>query len=563
MKWLRKRTPDPEIAPDEIFLDASNAPAFDRARFEGRIEKPLSYGTFVSLIGVLVMFVGVLVIRAWDLQVVEGAAFAAESARNSLKVTLLFAPRGIITDVSGVAVAENVEREDGSIGREYPYSSLSHVLGYVSYPKKDTSGVYYDTTVTGIAGLEAEYDVFLGGRNGQMLTETDAFGKVRSEGMVVPAKPGRPLQLSIDARLQQLLFRAIADIASDKRFIAGAGVVMDVRTGAVRALVSYPSYDSHVMSSGGPAEIIERYSSNIGRPFLDHAVQGVYAPGSIVKPFVASGALTDGLITANTVIDDPGFLSIPDPYNPGKSFIYKGWKPLGPMDVKNAIAWSSDIFFYTVGGGFGSQQGLGIDRLNYWYQQFGMGSVTGIDLSGEAAGLLPTPAWKKAVFNEPWYLGDTYFTAIGQYSVQVTPIQMARATAALANGGKLFTPTLLTGETPSYTNVPVSATALSLARAGMRQGVTEALASALNFSYVKVAAKTGTAQTGTRNQYDNSWVVGFFPYDDPQYAFAVVLERGPEGTGSQAVNVMRRLFDALSLENSVYVGGTATTTPTR
>lgn len=563
MKWLRKRIPDPEIAPDEIFLDASNAPEFDRARFEGRIEKPLSYRTFVLLVGVLMMFVGILAVRAWELQVVQGAAFAAESARNSLKVTTLFAPRGIITDVNGVAVAENVEREDGSIGREYPYPSLSHVLGYVSYPKKDASGIYYDTTVTGIAGIEAEYDAFLGGKNGQMLTETDAFGKVRSEGMVVPAKPGGALQLSIDARLQQLLFRAIADIASDKRFIAGAGVIMDVRTGAVRALVSYPTYDSNVMSSGGPAETIERYSSNIGRPFLDHAVQGVYAPGSIVKPFVASGALTDGLINANTVIDDPGFLSIPDPYNPGKSFIYKGWKPLGPVDVKRAIAWSSDIFFYTVGGGFGPQRGLGIDRLNYWYQQFGMGSVTGIDLSGEAAGLLPTPAWKKAVFNEPWYLGDTYFTAIGQYSVQVTPIQMARATAALANGGKLFTPTLLVGETPSYTNVPVSAAALSLAKAGMRQGVTEALASALNLPYVKIAAKTGTAQTGTRNQYDNSWVTGFFPYDDPQYAFAVVLERGPEGTGSQAVNVMRRLFDSLSLENSVYAGGTATTTPTR
>ncbi len=207
-----------------------------------------------------------------------------------------------------------------------------------------------------------------------------------------------------------------------------------------------------------------------------------------------------------------------------------------------------------------NHKGLGIDRLDYWYQQFGLGSPTGIDLSGEASGLIPTPAWKKAVFNEPWYTGDTYFTAIGQYSVQVTPIQMARATAAVANGGKLFTPTLLADETSSYTNVPVSSSALAMVRAGMRQGVTSALANAINLPYVSVAAKTGTAQTGVHNQYDNSWAEGFFPYDNPQYAFAVVLERGPPGSGEQAVNAMQELFNSLHAQNSPYVGGTATST---
>jgi penicillin-binding protein 2 len=333
-----------------------------------------------------------------------------------------------------------------------------------------------------------------------------------------------------------------------------------VHSGAVRAITSYPSYDPNVMSSGGPASVIDSYNANPGRPFLDHAVQGVYAPGSIVKPLVASGALTDGIITPNTIIDDPGFLSILDPYHPGKTFIYKGWKALGSVDVRRAIAWSSDVFFYTVGGGFGAQKGLGIDRLDYWYRQFGLGSPTGINLSGEASGLIPTPAWKKETFNEPWYLGDTYFTAIGQYSVQVTPVQMARATAAVANGGKLFTPTLLAGQTPSFTVVPVNPAALTVVREGMRQSVTSALASAINMPYVSVAAKTGTAQTGTRNQYDNSWVVGFFPYEHPQYAFAVVLERGPQGAGEQAVNVMRDFFNSLYARNSFYVGGTATTT---
>jgi penicillin-binding protein 2 len=550
MKKRRNIKRDFEIAPDEIFLDASNAPSFDQTQFEGRLEKPLSQKTFISFTIVLcIIFVG-LIVRAWNLEIVNGSTFAAESAHNSLDVATLFAPRGIITDVNGVPLAENSEEADGSTKRHYALPSLGQIIGYVSYPKKDANGIYYDTNETGVAGIEAEYNSLLAGKNGQLLTETDVLGTIRSEGTVVPAQDGDTIRLSIDANLEELFAQAIGNIASSQHFIAGAGVIMDVNTGAVRAIVSYPTFDPNVMSNGSPASVIASYNKNPGNPFLDHAVQGAYTPGSIVKPFVASGALTDGTITANTIINDPGFISLPDPYHPGKEFIYNGWKALGPMDVKSAIAWSSDIFFYTVGGGFGNQKGLGIDRLDYWYNQFGFGAKTGIDLPGELSGLVPTPAWKKATSNEQWYLGDTYFTAIGQYAMQVTPMQMARATAAIANGGKLFTPTMLADQMPSYMVVPVNPSALVTVRAGMREGVTSALASAINLPYISVAAKTGTAQTGTHNQYDNAWVEGFFPYDHPQYAFAVVLERGPSGAGEQAVNVMQQLFDSLHGENS-------------
>jgi penicillin-binding protein 2 len=560
--WFQKKHFDPEIAPEEIFLDAENA-TFDRARFEGRLERPLSARTFGYLgVGLGFLFF-ILVTRGWNLQVTNGEAYASESASNSLEVTTLFAERGVITDMHGVVLAENGEKSDGSVERKYPYSSLSHVLGYVSYPKKDANGKYYDTEERGVTGIEAEYNETLAGTNGQILIETDALGKIRSQGSVVPAEDGKPVQLSIDIDLQRNLYRAIADTAKRTGFIAGAGVIIDTHSGGVRALVSYPSFDSNVMSAGSPSEIIASYNTNPGRPYIDHAIQGVYTPGSIVKPLLAAGALTDGLITPSTVIDDPGFLSLPDPYHPGKEWYFKGWKALGPVDVKKAIAWSSDVFFYSIAGGFKSQKGFGIDRLAYWYRQFGMGSTTGIALSGEAAGLIPTPEWKKKVFNEGWYLGDTYFTGIGQYSVQVTPIQMARATAAVANGGKLFTPTLLAGEISDYVRIPVDSRQLEVVRAGMRQAVTSALASALNLPYVSVAAKTGTAQTGTRNQYDNSWVIGFFPYDNPQYAFAVVLERGPEGQGEQAVFATRDFFVALNSENSIYTGGTGSTTAIR
>src|SRR3989344_5568292 len=278
MKWRMKRRKDPEIAPDEIFLDASNAPAFDRARFEGRLEKPLTHGTFFYFTAVLIVLFLVLIIRTGGLQ----------------------------------------------------------IIGYVSYPKKDAKGIYYDTTETGIAGLELTYDQLLAGENGNILTEVDAFGNVHSEGTIIKAEEGKTLRLSIDADLERLFERAIRDTASSQRFIAGAGVIMDVHTGAVRAIVSYPSYDPNVMSNGGPPDIIARYSEDPGRPFLDHAVQGIYAPGSIVKPFVAFGALTDGIISPNTIIQDNGAISLPDPYNPGKYFVYKGWKELGPMDVRSA-----------------------------------------------------------------------------------------------------------------------------------------------------------------------------------------------------------------------------------
>ncbi|MEK7077199.1 MAG: hypothetical protein AAB967_03135, partial [Patescibacteria group bacterium] len=232
MKRWRTRHPNPEIEPDEIFLDSSNAPAFDRARFEGRLEKPLSHGTFFYLAAALSLLFFTLTVRTWNLQITNGNAFAAESANNSLEVTMLFAQRGVITDVNGVVLAENVEKEDGTVIRNYPVPSLGQIIGYVSYPKKDSKGIYYDTTETGMVGLEAEYDAHLAGKNGQLLTETDAFGRIRSEGTIVRAEEGQMLRLSIDANLEKFFASAISAIAGRYGFIAGAGIIMSVDTGA-------------------------------------------------------------------------------------------------------------------------------------------------------------------------------------------------------------------------------------------------------------------------------------------------------------------------------------------
>lgn len=555
MRWARRARRTIEIAPEEIFLDDSLGGDLDRARFEGRIERPLARSTFLIAGAGCIAVLSILALRAGYLQVVEGETYALRSAQNSLETTTLFAPRGVITDRNGVVIVQNVSKEDGEMVRHYTLPEMGQIIGYVSRPKKDSKGRYYDFEQTGVVGLEAMYNDLLRGTNGKVLVEQDVRGETRSSGVIEPAREGGTLVLSIDAAVERDLAEAIASTVRSKNFIAGAGVIMDVHTGEVLAIVSYPSYDPNVMVRGGPADVIEGYSTSQGHPFLDHAVQGMYTPGSIVKPFVSLGALTDGLISANTIINDPGSMTVPNPYQPGKNYVYRGWKPLGPVDVTLAIAWSSDIFFYTVGGGFGSQKGLGIDRLNYWYQQFGFGAPTGIDLPDEASGVLATPAHKKEKFNESWYLGDTYFTSIGQYSMQVTPIQAARAAAAIANGGTLVRPTIRAGQPTVATQVPGTPEAYALVQKGMRKTVTEALAQLLNVPYVTVAAKTGTAQTGTRNQYDNSWVTGYFPYENPQYSFAIVLERGPEGVGSQAVHAMRAFLDIQHAHNSVYVGG--------
>jgi penicillin-binding protein 2 len=189
------------------------------------------------------------------------------------------------------------------------------------------------------------------------------------------------------------------------------------------------------------------------------------------------------------------------------------------------------VYFYEVGGGFQGQLGLGIDRIDKYLRLFGFGAPAGLSGFDEPAGTIPTPQWKAQNFaGDPWRIGDTYHTAIGQYGVQVTPLQAVRAVAALANGGFLMTPSLVASSTPAREQLGLPQHDLDVVKEGMRLGVTEGIAGAVNVPFVEVAAKTGTAQIGVHNEYINSWMVGFFPYEHPRYAYAVVLERGPAGT---------------------------------
>jgi penicillin-binding protein 2 len=273
--WFRKKKyRDFELAPDEIFLDASNQPDFNTSQLEGRLEQPLSRKSFIG-IGIFVVIVfAALTAQAANLEILKGVKYALQSEKNRLRAQVVFAQRGAILDRNGVALVSNEQEADGTVKRVYMSPGFGHLLGYVSYPKKDASGNYYDTDITGLAGVEAAFNSTLSGKNGTVLTEEDARGHVQSQGITQPAVNGKPVTLSIDSRAQKAFYDSISSLSDKIPFQGGAAVLMDVQTGEVRALVSYPEYDPNVLSAGTPADVIAGYSQDTRQPYLDRAISG-------------------------------------------------------------------------------------------------------------------------------------------------------------------------------------------------------------------------------------------------------------------------------------------------
>ena len=556
-----------EIAPDEIFLDSTNLPQFDTDQFEGRIEKSITRrtifytGMFFALIAVVFLY------RLSALQVAEGAKYDGISENNRLHHSLIFSERGVITDRNGALLAWNTIdplQGDYSLRAYATEPGVSSILGYVKYPKKDKAGFYYNTEYSGADGIEKYYNNLMTGENGLKITETNALGAPLSESMMRPAKRGENLTLTIDKNLQTEMYKMIRDVSQQSNFHGGAGVLMDIQTGEVLSSVSYPEYDSGIMTDGSDVKAINNFLTNENNPFLDRVTSGLYTPGSIVKPLFAVAALQEGVISPSKQIESTGSLKVPNPYKPGEFSVFKDWRVNGWTDMRRAIAVSSDIYFYQVGGGFGDQKGLGITNIDKYASMFGLGSSIDNSFFSGKKGVIPTPEWKKENFNgDDWRLGDTYNTAIGQYGFQITPIQAVRAIAAVANNGKLLTPSVLKGEVgpsgavenhPLFSTLPISSNDYyQVAREGMRMGVTEGTLTVLNVPYVSVAAKSGTAELGTQKKYINSWVVGFFPYDHPRYAFAALLERGPAAATVGATAAMKNLFEWMSIYDADYL----------
>lgn len=566
-----------EIAPDEIFLDSSNLPAHDPRQFEGRVERPLARN---ALIGVGIVFACAMLAfsaRAFDLEIANGTAYADASRNNRLDRSLIFASRGVIYDRAGRALAWNEApptsgTEDAArtatstvyaLRRYTPLPGLAHLLGFVRYPKADANGTWWREEYAPISGTELEFDPLLRGENGSSMVETNALGHVIRQHIVVPPRNGSDVKLSVDAEVQSALYKQLSTHASAQGFQGGASVIMDVRTGEILAITSFPEYDANAFT-GGNSSAVRATLRDPRTPLLNRAVAGVYTPGSIVKPIFAAGALNEGIISPDKEILSTGAITVPNPYDPEHPSVFRDWAVHGLVDMRTAIAVSSDEYFYTIGGGFGGQQGLGISRLDEYARRFGLGTTTGIALQAELSGVIPTPAWKTEVFgpDDPWRIGDTYHTAIGQYGFQMTPIQAVRFIAAIANGGKLLKPQLLANSpdrpgTPESISVDIPDSYLEIVREGMRLAVVsprkDATVKALNIGGIKIAAKTGTAQLGFHNESMNSWSVGFWPADDPHYAYATVLEKAPAGTLSGAAPAMFPFFQWLIANKPEYV----------
>ena len=350
--------------------------------------------------------------------------------------------------------------------RTYPGgAAFSTVVGYTGLvtPRDLTA----DTTlrnndVIGKAGVEAFYEKALRGTPGAESTFRDAKGTVLGQTVVTKAEIGTPLRLTIDGELQKYFYDRLQSGLHTLGRTTGLGIAMDPETGQILALVNLPGYDDNVFASGTTAQIQSLFASP-QEPLFDRAVSGMYNPGSTIKPLDAVAALKEGVITPDRQIYSPGYLMVPNPYNSSTPTKYLDWQDQGFVNLNSAIAQSSDVYFYVVGGGSPAAypvlndpsdygiKGLGIERLKTWWQTFGLGSSTGIDLPGEAAGFLPTPAWKQkqSKTGTPWLLGDTYNVSIGQGDLLLTPLQLLNYISTIANGGTLYRPFVNSASTPA------------------------------------------------------------------------------------------------------------------
>ena len=460
--------------------------------------------------------------------------------------------------------------------REYLYGPLvSQVLGYTSPIPGDSADAYIalgydpDTDRIGVSGVEAVYEEALRGQKGEQLIEADVQGRViRVVEKEADPVPGGNVYLTLDLDLQQFaqeaLLRGMARADSPR----GVVLVMRPQTGEVLAMVSLPTYDNNLFAKGISVEDWQRLNEDVHRPLINHAISDQVPPGSVFKTVVATGALQEGVLEADTRLNCPGTIVLPnryaerDPAARDQTFYCWIWRQgsHGSLDVVGGLANSCDIFFYKVGGGFEEDdfEGLGPGDLesdevkpgiSNYAKLFGLGDLTGIELTGEAAGVVPYPTWKRRVYGENWSTGDTYNYAIGQGFLAITPLQMLNAVNVVANGGTLYRPQIVHHVTDYEGNViepfapevvrtlSISPTNWSLVQQGMEGAVAYGTATGAQVEGIRVAGKTGTAQfcddikcgVGFA-QPEHAWFTAYAPVENPEISIIVFLYDGGEGS---------------------------------
>jgi penicillin-binding protein 2 len=444
---------------------------------------------------------------------------------------------------------------------------LSHIVGYVArispqeLEKERES--YSASDRVGKTGVELTYERELRGSKGKKQVEVDAQGReVRLLYQMAP-RPGDNLTLTIDLELQRQITRALEEGMRGANSKAGAVVALDPQSGQVLAMVSLPSYDNNLFSGDISKEDYQRLTKDPMRPLFNRAVGAAYPPGSTFKMVTASAGLQDRVVKKDTVITCNGVLVIPHKYDPTSN--YKFWCYVrsghGPLTIVDAIAYSCDVFFYSVGGGFEDFVGLGVNRLGKYASDFGLGASAGIDLPGESPGLVPNEKWKLAqpfnIYQEPWLTGDTYNMSIGQGYLLSSVLQMANVTAAVANGGTLYKPQVVYQVSDSEGKVirpfapqkirtlPISKANLEIVREGMTAAVSHGTARGLGLTGVTAAGKTGTAEYGAPDAQGahraHAWFAAFAPVENPRIALVVFVEDGGNGA-KVAVPIAARIL---------------------
>lgn len=583
---------------------------------------------------VVLAAVGVLAGRMWWLQVAGYQHYATLSRQNRVQVVGVPPTRGLIYDRNGVLLAENVptyrlvvtpeqvsnmenlltrirevvslrptdlerfhelrrqrpgfqaiplkfdltEKEvarfavnryrfpgvevKAQLTRRYPLGSTAvHAVGYVGrINQKELAGLssteYSATSHIGKTGIERYYEKRLHGQAGVKRVETNAMGRTVRVLERDPPVPGDDLYLSLDVRLQKVAEGVLGDES-------GAIVAIDPQTGELLAMASTPTFDPNLFVNGISREDYRALQQDKDKPLFNRALRGQYPPGSTVKPFMALAGLENGTITPEETIYDPGYYSIP-----GSDYRWRGWKRggHGAVNVSEAIAQSCDIYFYDLA------YNMGINALHDFLLPFGFGRATGVDLPGELTGLVPSKQWKRRAKGKPWYHGETVIAGIGQGYMLATPLQLAYATATMANRGERLRPHLLRSATgpageavkapdprqrpPIELDRPQRWETIIAAMQDVVQGDRGTARRVGRDAPYAFAGKTGTSQVfglDKGEEYDaeelpkrlrdHALFIAFAPLDDPKIAVAVVVENGGSGSAT-AAPMARTVMDA-------------------
>lgn len=470
-------------------------------------------------------------------------------------------------DVSQVIKIKNLNlpgvQIENDFERQYPNAEIfSHFIGFTGPVSKNdlaNKSLLNFNDVVGKTGIEAYYDKELRGEDGEVVNYRNAKGEFIGEKLRKNPTAGYELYSTIDSGLQSYFYRRLQEGLNFVGSRSGVGIALNPQNGEVLALVSLPSFDNNKIS---PEEL-----TNPHKPFFNRAVSGAYPPGSTIKPLVALAALKEGVVSPEEEIFSRGYIEVPNPYNPDQPSRFVDWRAHGWVDLYSAIARSSNVYFYALGGGLpqneygifkglGEIKGLGIERLKDYWQRFGLGEKTGIDLPSENRGFLPDPDIKEKNTGEIWRIGDTYNVSIGQGDLLVTPIELINYIAAIGNGGKIHRPFIVQkivspdGNTIKENNSQVikdySSEMVAYVKE-VQQGMADAVVKPYGTSYlladlpVRVAAKTGTAQVENKAKLDAIFV-GYAPSDNPQVAILVLIENAREGS-LNAVPVAKDVFE--------------------